>query len=69
MIKEKISKLIDVKSISTITLLLTLEIITILVFAKANMELIQLVFALFSNIVTMIFTYFFARAKEVNKSE
>ena len=67
--KEKISKLIDVKSITTISLLLTLEIITILVFAKANMELIQLVFALFSNIVTMVFTYFFARAKEVNKNE
>jgi len=69
MIKERISKLIDVKSITTITLLLTLEIITILVFLKSNMELIQLVFALFSNIVTMVFTYFFARAKEVNKNE
>ena len=69
MIKEKIGKLIDVKSISTLTLLITLEIITILVFAKANMELIQLVFALFSNIVTMVFTYFFARAKEVSKNE
>ena len=67
--KERISKLIDVKSITTITLLLTLEIITILVFLKSNMELIQLVFALFSNIVTMVFTYFFARAKEVNKNE
>lgn len=69
MIKEKISKLIDVKSIATLTLLITLEIITILVFVKSNMELIQLVFALFSNIVTMVFTYFFARAKEVAKNE
>lgn len=32
--KEKISKLIDVKSIATLTLLLTLEIITIMVFLK-----------------------------------
>jgi len=69
MIKERISKLIDVKSITTITLLLTLEIITILVFLKSNMELIQLVFALFSNIVTMVFTYFFEKRKEVNKNE
>lgn len=69
MIKEKISKLIDVKSIATLTLLITLEIITVLVFVKSNMELIQLVFALFSNIVTMVFTYFFARAKEVAKNE
>ena len=69
MIKEKISKLIDVKSITTISLLLTLEIITVLVFVKMNIELIQLVFALFSNIVTMVFTYFFARSKEVSRNE
>ena len=69
MIKDKISKLIDVKSIATLTLLVTLEIITVLVFVKSNMELIQLVFALFSNIVTMVFTYFFARSKEVSKNE
>ena len=69
MIKEKLAKLIDVKSITTISLLLTLEIITILVFLKSNMELIQLVFALFSNIVTMVFTYFFTKKMEVNKNE
>lgn len=62
--KEKISKLIDVKSIATLTLLLTLEIITIMVFYKGNMDLIQLVFTLFSNIVTMVFTYFFTKKKD-----
>ena len=62
--KEKISKLIDVKSIATLTLLLTLEIITIMVFFKGNMDLIQLVFTLFSNIVTMVFTYFFTKKKD-----
>ena len=62
--KEKISKLIDVKSIATLTLLLTLEIITIMVFLKGNMDLIQLVFTLFSNIVTMVFTYFFTKKKD-----
>ena len=62
--KEKISKMIDVKSIATLTLLLTLEIITIMVFFKGNMDLIQLVFTLFSNIVTMVFTYFFTKKKD-----
>ena len=62
--KEKISKLIDVKSIATLTLLLTLEIITIMVFFKGNMDLIQLVFTLFSNIVTIVFTYFFTKKKD-----
>lgn len=62
--KEKISKLIDVKSIATLTLLLALEIITIMVFFKGNMDLIQLVFTLFSNIVTMVFTYFFTKKKD-----
>ena len=59
--KEKFAKLIDVKSIATLTLLLTLEIVVVMVFARGNMDLIQLVFTLFSNIVTMVFTYFFTK--------
>lgn len=62
--KNKITKLIDVKSIATLTLLLTLEIITIMVFTKNDMDLIQLVFTLFSNIVTMVFTYFFTKKQK-----
>ena len=62
--KEKITKLIDIKSIATLTLLLTLEIITIMVFTKNDMDLIQLVFTLFSNIVTMVFTYFFTKKQK-----
>lgn len=62
--KNKITKLIDVKSIATLTLLLTLEIITIMGFAKNDMDLIQLVFTLFSNIVTMVFTYFFTKKQK-----
>lgn len=62
--KNKITKLIDVKSIATLTLLLTLEIITIMVFAKNDMDLIQIVFTLFSNIVTMVFTYFFTKKQK-----
>ncbi len=58
---KNLVKLIDVKSIATLTLLLTLEILTIIVFMNNNMDLIQLVFTLFSNIITMVFTYYFTR--------
>lgn len=65
--KKKVEDLIDVKSIATLTLLITLEIITIYVIVKGNMDLIQLVFTLFSNIVTMVFTYFFTKSTIVKK--
>lgn len=59
--KDKIANLIDVKSIATLSLLVTLEIIVVMAFLKGNIDLIQLVFSLFSNIVTMVFTYFFTK--------
>ena len=70
---KNFKNLIDVKSIATLTLLFTLEIITIMVFLKDNMDLIQLVFTLFSNIITMVFTYFFTKRihddKEINENK
>ncbi len=54
-------RIMDVKSIITLTLLFTLEVVTIMVFLNGNMDLIQLVFTLFSNIITMVFTYFFTK--------
>jgi membrane protein implicated in regulation of membrane protease activity len=59
--KEQIAKLIDLKSIITLTLIITLEIIVIMVFLNGNMDLIQIVFALFSNVLTMVITYFFTK--------
>lgn len=59
--KEQIAKLVDLKSIITLTLIITLEIIVIMVFLKGNMDLIQIVFALFSNVLTMVITYFFTK--------
>lgn len=59
--KERIAKLIDLKSIITLTLILTLEFITIYVFLIQNMDLIQLVFVLFTNVVTGVTTYFFTK--------
>ena len=59
--KEQIAKLVDLKSIITLTLIITLEIIVIMVFLNGNMDLIQIVFALFSNVLTMVITYFFTK--------
>lgn len=59
MIKEKIAKLIDLKSIITLTLIVTLEILII-----KGTELNSDLFLLFSNIITMVVTYFFTKKKE-----
>ena len=55
-VKDKISKLIDVKSIITIGLVATLIIVVV---GGRNIEEKQ--FNLFSNVVTMVITYFFAK--------
>lgn len=57
--KEKIAKLIDLKSIITLTLIITLEILIV-----RGTELNNDLFLLFSNILTMIITYFFTKKKE-----
>lgn len=54
--KEKIAKLIDLKSIITLTLIITLEILII-----RGTELNNDLFLLFSNILTMVITYFFTK--------
>lgn len=61
--KEKIAKLIDLKSIITLTLVITLEILII----KGN-KLDSDLFLLFSNIITMVITYFFTK-KSVKEGE
>jgi len=58
--KEKIAKLIDLKSIITLTLIITLEVLII-----RGTELNSDLFLLFSNIITMVVTYFFTKKKEV----
>ena len=60
-------KLLDLKSIITLTLILTLEFITIYVFLIQNMDLIQLVFVLFTNVVTGVVTYFFTKKSDKEK--
>ena len=58
--KERIAKLIDLKSIITLTLIITLEVLII-----RGTELNSDLFLLFSNIITMVVTYFFTKKKEV----
>ncbi len=56
--KDKLSKLIDVKSI--VTLLLVITLITVVI---KNVKMDNDIFLLFSNVVTMVITYFFAKQK------
>lgn len=57
--KDKLIKLIDVKSIVTLLLVITL-IVVVIKDIKMNSDL----FLLFSNVVTMVITYFFTRQKK-----
>lgn len=56
MIKEKLSKLIDVKSIVTITLVVTLVII---ILAQLNIQ--DNIFQLFSSAVMLVLGFFFGK--------
>ncbi|WP_400224524.1 hypothetical protein [Methanobrevibacter smithii] len=62
--KEKLCKLIDLKSIITILLILTL-VILVLVFTFKNGIINENLFLLFSNVTTMVITYYFTKKKEV----
>ncbi len=66
--KDKISKLIDLKSIITIMLVATL-VILVLVFAIRNGTLEEKLFLLFSNVTTMVITYFFTKKSNEDKTE
>lgn len=56
---KELRKLIDVKSIVTLVLLATLVFVT-----ATNRPMGDNVFLLFSNVTTMVFTYFFTKKKE-----
>lgn len=58
--KEKIAKLIDLKSI--ITLILVLALVFLVVYCTVNsIDVTSNIFLLFSNTMTMIITYFFTK--------
>jgi uncharacterized protein YacL len=59
---KKIAKLIDVKSIITIGLVITLIVVTLF-----NTPVEEKVFNLFSNVLTMVMTYFFTKKSDKSK--
>ena len=61
---KELKNLIDVKSIVTLVLVFTL-VATVLM----NKTLDEKVFLLFSNVVTMVFTYFFTKKSSSKKEE
>lgn len=62
--KERIAKLIDLKSIITLTLIITLEILII-----RGQDINNDLFLLFSNVLTMVITYFFTKKSTENGGE
>ena len=60
---DKIAKLIDLKSIVTISLIITLEFLII-----KGVKLEDQMFLLFSNITTMVITFYFAK-KDKNEED
>ena len=64
--KDKLAKLIDLKSIITIILVITL-VFLVVYSAITGKELTSEIFLLFSNIITMVITYFFTKKKEQNE--
>lgn len=65
--KERFAKLIDLKSIITILLVLTL--VFLVVYATLTKALTDPLFLLFSNIITMTVTYFFTRKSDKKEGE
>lgn len=71
---KELNKIIDLKSFITITLVVTLELLVI-IFAVINSSLDEKLFLLFSNITTMVITYYFSKGtkdsieKEIEKYE
>ena len=61
---KEVKKLIDVKSIVTLVLVFTLVAIVLL-----NVTLDEKVFLLFSNVVTMVFTYFFTKKSSKDEKQ
>lgn len=55
---KELKRMIDVKSI--VTILLTVSLVYIVISGK---KIDEKVFLLFSNIITMVFTYFFTKKK------
>ena len=58
----------DLKSFVTIAFTFTIIALVFIVAIKGNWDVFQIVFTLFSNIATAVFTYFFTRKTNVEKT-
>lgn len=65
--RREIKKLIDLKSIITLTLVIILEILVV-TFAFTKGSLDEKLFLLFSNVTTMVITYYFTK-KSINTGD
>jgi phosphotransferase system glucose/maltose/N-acetylglucosamine-specific IIC component len=54
----------DLKSFVTIAFTLTIISLVIVVAIKGKWDMFQIVFTLFSNLATAVFTYYFTRKKD-----
>lgn len=58
----------DLKSFVTIAFTLTIIALVLIIAIKGNWDIFQIVFTLFSNIATSVFTYFFTRKVNVENT-
>ncbi len=58
----------DLKSFVTIAFTFTIIALVLIIAVKGNWDIFQIVFTLFSNIATAVFTYFFTRNTKIEKS-
>lgn len=58
----------DLKSFVTIAFTFTIIALVLIVAIKGNWDIFQIVFTLFSNIATAVFTYFFTRKTNVENA-
>lgn len=58
----------DLKSFVTIAFTFTIIALVLIVALKGNWDIFQIVFTLFSNIATAVFTYFFTKKTNAEKT-
>lgn len=57
----------DLKSFVTVAFTLTIISLVVIVAIKEQWDIFQIIFTLFSNIATAVFTYYFTRRKNENE--
>jgi uncharacterized protein (DUF2062 family) len=58
----------DLKSFVTILFTFTIIALVLIVAIRGNWDIFQIVFTLFSNLATAVFTYFFTKKSNIDKN-